>query len=305
MSRTHPAPSDRGQIVVDDNVLAAGFTQIPNPILESPDLSIGAKLTYAMLLRLHWSNRGYPGHHETAALLGCARASLCRYLTELTDAHLITSERLSYGSTNTYHILDWHQATLQLTVQRCSPDSGPKQSSPETPAVQPLDENVVKALDSDSDSESETDSKLKGAVERLTALAPEENARSLLTYLRGYPIDRVQSAVAATEAQSAAQDIRRPVAYCYAALKAGERVRQHRQRQAAALLEKSAPQRNRELLELAVSLGRSAVEDGFTLDMVRGILRDSFSFKGAAHIVDPALRLLTDDLSIAGAVPPA
>ena len=45
-------------IILDgfDPVSSGGFTQVPNYILKSNDLSVGAKLTYAMLLSYAWQN---------------------------------------------------------------------------------------------------------------------------------------------------------------------------------------------------------------------------------------------------------
>jgi len=45
-------------IVLDgfDPVSTAGFTQVPNHILRCKGLSVGAKLTYAVLLSYAWQN---------------------------------------------------------------------------------------------------------------------------------------------------------------------------------------------------------------------------------------------------------
>lgn len=49
------------EIVGADPVTRHGFTQVPNFILTEPKLSVGAKLTYAMLLSYAWHIRDHPG----------------------------------------------------------------------------------------------------------------------------------------------------------------------------------------------------------------------------------------------------
>ncbi len=45
---------DERHVIIEDEALAAGFTQIPNLVLRRPDLSPGAKLTYMVLLSYAW-----------------------------------------------------------------------------------------------------------------------------------------------------------------------------------------------------------------------------------------------------------
>ena len=52
-----------------DAVSAGGFTQVPNFILKSKELSVGAKLTYSMLLSYAWPNEIVGSVHD---LLGVA-----------------------------------------------------------------------------------------------------------------------------------------------------------------------------------------------------------------------------------------
>ncbi len=44
------------ELVTKDPVVLGGFTQVPNFILENPDLSEGAKVVYSLFLRYAWDN---------------------------------------------------------------------------------------------------------------------------------------------------------------------------------------------------------------------------------------------------------
>jgi hypothetical protein len=44
------------EIIGADPVTRHGFTQVPNFILTKKELSVGAKLAYAMLLKYAWDN---------------------------------------------------------------------------------------------------------------------------------------------------------------------------------------------------------------------------------------------------------
>jgi hypothetical protein len=50
------------EIIGADLATRHGFTQVPNFILTNKDISVGAKLAYAMLLKYAWSNDAcFPG----------------------------------------------------------------------------------------------------------------------------------------------------------------------------------------------------------------------------------------------------
>ena len=54
-----------------DPVALHGFTQLPNFILRNPELSPGAKATYALFLSYAWHNDlCFPGQDKLAASLG-------------------------------------------------------------------------------------------------------------------------------------------------------------------------------------------------------------------------------------------
>ena len=59
-----------------DPIAQHGFTQLPNFILRNPDLTPGAKATYALFLSYAWHNdRCFPGQDTLAAALGMSIGS--------------------------------------------------------------------------------------------------------------------------------------------------------------------------------------------------------------------------------------
>ena len=73
-------------IILDgfDPVAAAGFTQVPNVILKSTDLSVGAKLMYALLLSYAWQKDScFPGQETLASDMGVSKRSVVTFIKEL------------------------------------------------------------------------------------------------------------------------------------------------------------------------------------------------------------------------------
>jgi len=92
-------------IILDgfDPVSAQGFTQVPNFILRSKHLSVGAKLTYSMLLSYAWQNNFcFPGQETLAAEMGSGKRSIVRYIDELDKADCISIKRQGLGKPNIY-----------------------------------------------------------------------------------------------------------------------------------------------------------------------------------------------------------
>jgi biotin operon repressor len=88
-----------------DVLLRGGFTQVPNVILRAADLSIGAKLTYAMFLSYAWNNDCcFPGQDRLAADMGMSRSRVTEYVSELDRVGLITIQRRGQGKTNIYTV---------------------------------------------------------------------------------------------------------------------------------------------------------------------------------------------------------
>ena len=99
------------EIVGADPVTRNGFTQVPNFILTKPDLSFGAKLAYAMLLKYAWGDDAcFPGQAKLATHMGAGERSVRTYLKELETAGLLEIKQRGLGRTNLYRLF--------LTVDR-------------------------------------------------------------------------------------------------------------------------------------------------------------------------------------------
>jgi hypothetical protein len=86
-------------------VLSNGFTQVPNFILKNPEISVGAKVAYAMFLSYAWHNDScFPGQDRLAEDMGMSRSRVTEFVGELEKAELITILRRGQGKTNLYTI---------------------------------------------------------------------------------------------------------------------------------------------------------------------------------------------------------
>jgi hypothetical protein len=93
------------EIVGADPVTRHGFTQVPNFILTMSNLSVGAKLAYAMLLKYAWDNDAcFPGQATLADDMGAAERSIRTYLKELETAELLEITQRGLGKTNLYRL---------------------------------------------------------------------------------------------------------------------------------------------------------------------------------------------------------
>lgn len=93
------------EIVGADKATQFGFTQVPNFILTEPNLSVGAKLTYAMLLRYAWQNDFcFPGQERLANDMGAGKRTVIRFMAELEKAGYIAVTRRGLGQTNLYQL---------------------------------------------------------------------------------------------------------------------------------------------------------------------------------------------------------
>lgn len=82
-----------------------GWTGVPNFILESDRISVGAKLTYAMLLKYaREMEECFPGQDRLARDMGTTRQSVNAYIGELRRASLITVKRRGQGRPNLYTV---------------------------------------------------------------------------------------------------------------------------------------------------------------------------------------------------------
>src|SRR3954470_15474003 len=78
------------ELIGADLATRFGFTQVPNFILTKSDISVGAKLAYAMLLKYAWGDDAcFPGQTTLANDMGSGERSVRRYLEELQTAGLL------------------------------------------------------------------------------------------------------------------------------------------------------------------------------------------------------------------------
>ncbi len=88
-----------------DRILRDGFTQVPNFILEDPDIRIGAKVTYAMFLKYAWDNdMVFPGQDRLAGHIGMSVSRVNDFIKELAALDLIEVTRRGQGKTNLYKL---------------------------------------------------------------------------------------------------------------------------------------------------------------------------------------------------------
>ena len=93
------------EIIGADLVSLHGFTQVPNFILTNKDLSVGAKLYYAMLLKYaREKDYCFPGQETLAEDTGSGERSLRRYQEELEKAGFLEVTQRGLGKTNFYKL---------------------------------------------------------------------------------------------------------------------------------------------------------------------------------------------------------
>src|ERR1700726_1330944 len=99
------------EIVGADPITRHGFTQVPNFILTKKELSVGAKLAYAMLLKYAWADDAcFPGQVKLAEDMGAGERSVRTYLKELETGGLLAIKQRGLAKTNLYR--------LHLTIKK-------------------------------------------------------------------------------------------------------------------------------------------------------------------------------------------
>ncbi len=109
-------------IVILNEALKHGFTQLPNYVLTDKRLSFGAKLTYAVLLSYAWAKDScFPGQERIAHDLSTSERSIRRFLVELKDSGFVDWKQQGLNKPNIYYILDY--SPLKIEAER-TPVSG-------------------------------------------------------------------------------------------------------------------------------------------------------------------------------------
>ena len=117
------------EIVGADLATRHGFTQVPNFILTNKDISVGAKLAYAMLLKYAWDNDAcFPGQLTLAQDMGAAERSVRTYLKELEKEELLEIKQRGLATTRRHEEMQatsvsdfvWFVSRLRiLNCERC------------------------------------------------------------------------------------------------------------------------------------------------------------------------------------------
>jgi hypothetical protein len=95
------------RVIVENEMLRAGFAALPYVVLKDTGLSLGARLTYAVLLSYAWQDsETFAGQETMAKVMGISGRQLQRYLYELRDRRYIDISREDRRFNNTYTIKD-------------------------------------------------------------------------------------------------------------------------------------------------------------------------------------------------------
>jgi transcription initiation factor IIE alpha subunit len=95
------------QIIIENQMLRAGFAALPYMVLRDTRLSVGARLAYAVLLMYAWQEGAtFAGQDKMAKDMGISERHLRRYLNELEDLGYVHIKRQGLNKPNLYYILD-------------------------------------------------------------------------------------------------------------------------------------------------------------------------------------------------------
>ncbi len=110
----HDGAPEPGTLLIEDETLRAGFTQIPNRVLHARNLSRDAKLLYGFLLSYAWQQgRCFPGYAQLCVAMGASPSIVRKYMRELEAVGLLVQKRRGLGKTNLYTLCSLSRATLE------------------------------------------------------------------------------------------------------------------------------------------------------------------------------------------------
>jgi len=90
-------------IIIEDDALRDGFTQIPNAVLKNNRICPQARLLYGILLSYGWQkNTCFPGLETLADDIGVSSRMIQKYIEELKSSGLVEVVRRGLGKTNLY-----------------------------------------------------------------------------------------------------------------------------------------------------------------------------------------------------------
>lgn len=95
------------QVIIENEMLRAGFAAVPYLVLRDGRLSIGARLAYAILLMYAWQEEAcFAGQEKMAHDMDVSERQLRRYLEELEEGGYIRIKQQGLNKPNLYYILD-------------------------------------------------------------------------------------------------------------------------------------------------------------------------------------------------------
>ena len=108
------------RIIIENELLRAGFAALPYLVLRDVRLSVGARLAYAVLLMYAWQEGScFPGQERMAKDMGLSARHLRRFLGELRDLGYVSWRKAMPWGTNTYMVHDV-KSKLQTKAKRTS-----------------------------------------------------------------------------------------------------------------------------------------------------------------------------------------
>lgn len=170
-------------VIIEDEALQGGFTQIPNAILRRPDLSTGAKLTYMVLMSFAWqADQCFPGQEALAEAMGVTDRSVRTYVDQLVESGLVRIEKRGQGHTNVYHLRRYDAQGRPLPDARPEKISGQERKLASGPDRKNLPGNKTQRKKT-QEKDVSNGPPISGGSEEMTTTVDEGLARSLLADL--------------------------------------------------------------------------------------------------------------------------
>ena len=109
------------QIIIENETLKAGFAALPYLVMDDLRLSLGARMTYAYLLKFAWQEGStFVSQATLAKHMGLGKRQLQRYLRELLETGYLAIERKDKRFTNTYILKDIRSKLKARTWSRAA-----------------------------------------------------------------------------------------------------------------------------------------------------------------------------------------